>query len=88
MKKETSKNLNGNVEKYIPKVNIYSAYGDMRDIISMTSKALKQNNMYEQSREMIERATLSYSYDDAFNIISEYVEMTKEKEHEEEEEFE
>ncbi len=88
MKKETSKNLNGNVENYKPKVNIYSAYGDMRDIISITSKALKQNNMYEQSREMIERATLSYSYDDAFNIISEYVEMTKEKEHEEEEEFE
>lgn len=88
MKKETSKNLNGNVGNYKPKVNIYSAYGDMRDIISMTSKALKQNNMYEQSREMIERATLSYSYDDAFNIISEYVEMTKEKEHEEEEEFE
>ena len=55
-------------------------------MIGLASKTLKKNNMYDESREMIERASLSYSYDEAFDIIGEYVEMVKERE--EEEEFE
>ena len=45
----------------------------MVEIIGMTSKKLKQNKMFEESREMIERATESYSYDEALEIINEYV---------------
>ena len=40
--------------------------------------------MFDESKEMIERATLSYSYDEAINIIEEYVDIVKEREEEEE----
>ena len=69
-----------------PICNVHKAYGYMPEIIGLASKTLKQNNMYNESREMIERATLSYSYDEALDIIGEYIEITKERE--EEEEFE
>lgn len=59
-------------------------YATIYKLICSASKTLKQNNMNNESREMIERATLSYSYDDAFNIIEEYVELSKERENEEE----
>lgn len=59
-------------------------YATMYELIYSASKTLKQNNMNNESRKMIERATLSYSYDDAFNIIEEYVELSKEQENEEE----
>lgn len=59
-------------------------YATMYELICSASKTLKQNNMNNESRKMIERATLSYSYDDAFNIIKEYVELSKEQENEEE----
>lgn len=45
--------------------------------------------MVDESRKMIERATMSYSYDEAFDIINEYVEtIDRSKKREEEEEFE
>ena len=56
----------------------------MYDFICSVSKILKQNNMYDESRKMIERTTLSYSYDEAFNIIEEYVDIVNERENEEE----
>ena len=59
-------------------------YATMYELICSASKTLKQNNMNNESREMIEKATLSYSYDDAFSIIEEYVELSKELENEEE----
>lgn len=59
-------------------------YATMYELICSASKTLKQNNMNNKSREMIEKATLSYSYDDAFNIVEEYVELSKEQENEEE----
>lgn len=59
-------------------------YATMYELICSASKTLKQNNMNNESRKMIERATLTYSYDDAFNIIEEYVELSKEQENEEE----
>lgn len=60
----------------------------MYDIICEVSKTLKDNNLFNESREMIERATKTYSYDEAFDIINEYVEIVEEKEDEEDEEFE
>ena len=32
----------------------------------LVSKKLKENNMHDKSREMIEKVALSYSYDEAF----------------------
>lgn len=52
--------------------------------IVLVSKTLKQNNMHDKSREMIEKVALSYSYDEAFDSIKEFVEVVEEKENEEE----
>lgn len=71
------------------KCNIYNAYGNMLKIMGLSSKILKENNMINESREMIERATKSYSYDEALDIINEYVETIDiSEEREDEEEFE
>ena len=77
---ETNKTKN---EYEKPICNVES-YATMYELICFASKTLKQNNMNNESRRMIGRATLSYSYDDAFNIIEEYVELSKERENEEE----
>ena len=53
-----------------------------------TGVILGLKNLFNESREMIERATKTYSYDEAFDIINEYVEIVEEKEDEEDEEFE
>ena len=67
--------------------NIDNERGVMYDIICEVSKTLKDNKLFNESREMIERAT-TYSYDEAFDIINEYVEIVEERENEEDEEFE
>ena len=84
MKKEKINNDNTNLVYQKLKANSHYTYGNMYKIIGLASKTLKENNMYNESREMIERATLSYDYDDALNIIEEYVEMVDELESEEE----
>ena len=53
-------------------------------ILGAASKILKENNMHDESREMIERATLTYGYDEALEIVEEYVELVKEQEEEHE----
>ena len=73
MKNTEQKNNQNNNKRKKLKCNIYNAFGSMVEIIGMTSKKLKQNKMFEESREMIERATESYSYDEALEIINEYV---------------
>lgn len=71
------------------KCNIYGTFGDIMEIMGLASKTLKENNMINESREMIEKATMTYSYDEAFEIINEYVEtIDRKQEKEEEEEFE
>lgn len=65
------------------KCNIYGMVF-IPEILGEVSKILKQNNVYNESRTMIEKATLSYSYDESIKAIEEYVEITKEREEEEE----
>lgn len=90
MREPVEKNKQKDKKTNRPKCDIHSAYANMINIIKLTSRKLKENNMFQESREMIERATTSYSYDEAFDIINEYVEtIDKSKEQEkEEEEFE
>ena len=88
MKKENTKTENSKMEYKKPICNVYKAYGNMVEILGLASKTLKQNNMYDKSREMIEKATLTYSYDEAFDIVGEYVEIIKEREKQEENEEE
>ena len=88
MRNTNEKNKTNNKKNEKPKCNIYSAFGNMIEIMGLASKILKKNNMVDESREMIERATMSYSYDEALDIINEYVEtIKKSKEQEDEEEF-
>ena len=88
--KELNNTNNNNEIKEKSKCNIYNVYGGMHEIIGLASQKLKQKNMYDESRQMIERATLAYDYDETYNIVNEYVELVNEEEkiYEEEEEFE
>lgn len=65
-----------------PKCALIGQDGNIFNLVGIASKTLKRNGMYEESKEMIERATLSYSYDEAINIIEEYVDIVKEREEE------
>jgi len=56
--------------------------------MGIASKTLGKNNMEEEAKEMIVRIEESKSYDEAFDIIGEYVEITDESELEEDEEYE
>lgn len=85
-KQMESKNLKTNSvnkESQKPTCNIYGLVV-IPEILGLVSKILKQNNMFDESKEMIERASLSYSYDEALDIIGEYAELVKEREEEEE----
>lgn len=88
MRETEEKNKINNEIKEKPKCNIDNERGVMYDIICEVSKTLKDNKLFNESREMIERATTTYSYDEAFDIINEYVEIVEERENEEDEEFE
>ena len=90
MKKENIKTENSKTRYKKPICNIHKVHGYMLDIIGVASKTLKQSNMYDESRKMIEKATLTYSYDEAYDVVGKYVEIVKEREKQEEneEEFE
>jgi hypothetical protein len=45
------------------------------NLIGKVSRVLKMNGLKEQAEEMTERVFNSGSYDEALNIISEYVEI-------------
>lgn len=79
MRKTEEKNKINNEIKEKPKCNIDNERGVMYDIICEVSKTLKDNKLFNESREMIERATTTYSYDEAFDIINEYVEIVEER---------
>lgn len=57
-----------------PKMELLGQDGNIFGIMGRASRLLKQAGMKEQSDEMISRVTACGSYDEALNIISEYVE--------------
>ena len=75
-------------EKTKPKCALIGKNGNIFNLMGIAARTLKQNDMREQAKEMIERITSSKSYDEALNIIEEYVEITDEEEAREEEEWE
>lgn len=91
MRKENHINQNKKEKKKIIKPQcIFSDHTDMFGMIGTASVILKQNNMYKEAIQMVERATLTYDFDEAFKIISEYVEVIERSEsfQYEDEEFE
>ena len=47
--------------------------GNIFGILGRASRLLKQNGLASESKEMFDRAISFHSYDEALNIISEYV---------------
>ncbi len=87
MKKVNQDHKENSKIKEKPKCNIHDAFSTMIEIMGLASKTLKENKLVDESREMIERATKTYSYDEALDVINEYVvtfDKCKEKEDEEE----
>ena len=57
-----------------PKMELAGHDGNIYFILGRASHLLKEHGMEEQSKEMWDRVLDSKSYDEALNIISEYVE--------------
>jgi len=49
--------------------------GNVFVLTSIVAKVLKKNNLHEQVKEMTDRILNCGSYNDALNIISDYVEI-------------
>lgn len=71
-----------------PKCALIGQDGNIFNLVGIASRTLKQNGMREQAKEMSDKVFSSHSYDEALNIIGEYVEITDEAGLVEEEEFE
>ena len=75
-------------DKEKPKCALIGQDGNIFNLVGIASRILKQNGMREEAKEMSNRVFSSHSYSEALNIIGDYVEITNEKESEEENEFE
>lgn len=57
-----------------PKSPLIGAYGNIFNLMGVASRTLKENNMYKEAFEMSAGVFESNSYEEALNIITEYVE--------------
>lgn len=64
-----------NMEKEFKKVNaqIIGADGNIFNLIGICQRELKRNGYYNEASELAKRVTNSHSYDEALQIIMEYV---------------
>lgn len=74
MEKKKDNSVNKEIQK--PMCNIYGLVV-IPEILGFVSKTLKENNMFDESKEMIERATLHIVMMKPINIIKEYVDIVK-----------
>ena len=73
--------LNGFIQEPIkPKCPIIGENGNIFNIMGIASKTLKSNDMAKEAKEMCERITSSGSYEEALEVIMEYVEPCSEEE--------
>mgnify|MGYP001083046605 CR=1 FL=1 len=56
-----------------PEMELVGHDGNIFGILGRASRLLKQNGLAAESKEMFDRTTSCHSYDEALNIISEYV---------------
>jgi len=57
-----------------PKMELFSHDGNIFAILGRASRLLRENGQRDRSKEMCERVYGCHSYNDALDIISEYVE--------------
>ena len=78
------------VKKQKPDAPLIGADGNIFNLMGIASRALKASGLSQQANEMFDRASASGSYEEALNIIGEFVnfieaEATEMRENEEEE---
>lgn len=66
------------MDKEFKKVDaqLVGADGNVFNLIAICQKALKNNGYYNEAKELAERVTSSHSYDEALQIMLEYVNPT------------
>lgn len=64
-----------NAPKTEVEVNLVGEDGNIFNLVGLTSKALKRSGYKEYAEELNSRLKEQESYDDALNLISEYVEI-------------
>ena len=62
-----------------PMCPIIGADGNIFNLLGMASRALKNNGLADEAKEMYDRVTSSGSYNDALCIITEYVDPCSEQ---------
>lgn len=63
-------------EKKKPDCKLIGEDGNIFNLIGIAARTLRRNNMSEQANEMCARINASGSYDEALDIIGEYVNIT------------
>ena len=63
-------------QKLKPDCPLIGQDGNIFNLVGIASRTLKRNGMAEEAKEMTGRVFLSKNYDDALNIIGEYVNIT------------
>ena len=58
-----------------PACKLIGKDGNVFNLLGKVSKVLKENNLYEQEKEMTDRVFNSNSYTEALAIFSDYVEI-------------
>jgi len=58
-----------------PSCKLIGEDGNVFNLLGKVSKVLKENNLYEQEKEMTDRVFNSNSYTEALAIFSDYVEI-------------
>lgn len=64
-------------QKQKPDAPLIGANGNVFNLMGIASRTLKAAGMGKQANEMFERASASGSYEEALNIIGEYVNFTE-----------
>lgn len=64
-------------QKQKPDAPLIGANGNIFNLMGIASRTLKASDMGKQAAEMFERASASGSYEEALNIIGEYVNFTE-----------
>ena len=58
-----------------PSCKLIGEDGNVFNLLGKVSKVLKENNLYEQEKEMTDRVFNSSSYDEVLRIFADYVEI-------------
>jgi len=58
-----------------PKVKLIGENGNIFNLMGIASRALKEAGMRDKAEEMFEKVTQSKNYDEALQVLMEYVEI-------------